>query len=159
MEPIYGDSPGAAKPGLAERGVKERPRKKDPLAPAVRRPLWDELERLFGPVTNDGSRGRRAKAHKLLQQSAASPAEMRARAIRWKARYPKAELTDIALANNWDRLEAEAIRQSFGRRVAAPCDRCSSKRLVGFDVDGVEVPWDDPGVVEIGRCSCIGEAS
>lgn len=157
-EPRHG-FPGPANPGPDNPGASKRPKTKDPLAAQARRPIWDELDRLFGPVTNDGSRGRRAKAHKLLEQSGASPVTMRSRARLWKQRFPNAALTDIALANNWDRL---ALPSAFGVTdgvAIAPCSRCGSRRLLGYDKAGVEVPWDDPSVVEVAQCPCIGQVS
>lgn len=152
-EPRHG-FPGRAKPGIS-KGPKTKDQ--DSLAAQARRPIWDELDRLFGAVTNDGSRGRRAKAHKLLQQSGASIVEMRKRARLWKLRFPNAALTDIALANNWDRLTVAAYTTSAVTPII--CHRCSSRRLLGFDKAGLEVPWDDPSVVEVRQCPCIAEAS
>lgn len=158
VEPPERGFPGQAKPGQANPGALERPKTKDPLAAQARRPIWDELDKLFGPVTNDGSRGRRAKAHKLLEQSAATPPAMRVRARLWKQRFPNAALTDIALANNWDRLVVPSGAIVVDAMLTA-CQRCGSRRLLGYDKAGLEVPWDDPSVVEVGQCPCIAKAS
>lgn len=66
--------------------------------------IWDALEQILGPVTNDMARGKRNKAVKALRQSGATPVAISYRARRYRQLYPGAALTDLALAAQWDNL-------------------------------------------------------
>lgn len=80
--------------------------------------VWEELERLFGKVTNQNTRGRRNRVCKLIRESLTQMAidepdnfprdddavqrEVRSRHARFTQLWPGVKPTDTALANRWD---------------------------------------------------------
>lgn len=87
--------------------------------------VWDAMEGVFGKVANDGARGKRNKAVKLVKQSLVAAdvpfdeceLEIRRRARVYSQRYPSAAFTDIALAMHFDELAPPPPR---ARRVEEP---------------------------------------
>lgn len=64
--------------------------------------IWDALVGLYGEPTNQGARGRRNKAVKMLKESGATPVEIEERYKAGKAEGLHRSDTDVAFANNWD---------------------------------------------------------
>lgn len=80
--------------------------------------VWDELERLFGPVTNAQTRGRRNKVTRMVKDSIMALAEIdpkrfprdddqvrdliRGRYSRYTQLWPGIKPTDSGLMNRWD---------------------------------------------------------
>lgn len=87
--------------------------------------VWEELERLFGKVTNANTRGRRNRAVKLIRESITNMAvvepdhfpkddqgvrdEIRARYSRMTTLWPGPKPTDSFLMNRWDDANPRAV--------------------------------------------------
>jgi hypothetical protein len=106
--------------------------------------VWDELEQLFGRVTNANSRGRRNRAVKLVKESLSDMAvtdperfprtdqqvvdEIRRRYSRMTHLWPGVPPTDTMLASHWDEANPRvamvnktvAVEQGADEPVAAP---------------------------------------
>jgi hypothetical protein len=88
------------------------------MSPTRRDVVWEELERLFGKVTNANTRGRRNRATKLIRESIVQMAvdepdhfprndqavrdEIRARYTQMTMLWPGPKPTDSFLMNRWD---------------------------------------------------------
>lgn len=92
------------------------------MAPAQRPPrapdlIWNTMEELFGPVEQGtNAHARRNKAIKDLKLLGAEPEDLPRALASFRASWPRAYCTDIALATHFPLLRP--------KRVAPPCPDC-----------------------------------
>ena len=77
------------------------------VAPLARRDeLWDVLVEQLGDVSTKNERAKRNGAVKQLRDVGATPDEVRRRCDAYRIRWPGADLTDMALVNQWSQVVA-----------------------------------------------------
>jgi hypothetical protein len=88
--------------------------RKNTLAAAPReRPrneLWDALEVIFGPAETRTAQTLRGKVVSSLALAGATPAEINARARRWRLHFEGATMTELALEKHWDTLPRRPLK-------------------------------------------------
>ncbi len=108
--------------------------------------VWEELERLFGPVTNDANRARRNRCVKLIKQSILALAEqgrlprddaevcdeIRGRYSKLTQLWPNLPPTDIWLANRWDACDPKAHTPAPGANGPVRIDEPPAPREVAL---------------------------
>lgn len=75
-----------------------------------RNELWDALEVIFGPAETRTAQTLRGKVVSSLALAGATPAEINARARRWRLHFEGATMTELALEKHWDTLPRRPLK-------------------------------------------------
>jgi hypothetical protein len=115
--------------------------------------VWDTLEELFGSPTNDPSRARRNKAVTAIRQSTGLPTGKGKQQVEAEGdfdyeaitslikekfdAYPDylGTITDVAFANNWDRIDLDKAEESRETSVVEETYKALWPRTT-FDING-----------------------